>query len=143
MANDDLGASRPPSFLGSGLAFPLRADGRGGLALVSEEQAIERSIRLILRTAKGERRMRPEFGSGIREAVFAPMNTSTMGLVRHHVTEALGWWEPRIDVQDVIVQPSPDQDGLLVVSISYVIKSTNDQRNLVFPFYVIPGEEEG
>ena len=132
---------RPPSFLGSGLAFPLRVNGRGALALVSEEQAIERSISLILRTAKGERRLRPEFGSGIREAAFAPMNASTMGLVQHHVTEALGWWEPRIAVEDVAVAPDPDQDGVLTVSISYTIKATNDERNLVFPFYMIPGEE--
>jgi len=132
---------RPRGFLGSGWAFPLQVNGRGGIALVSEDQAIERSIRIILSTAKGERRMRPEFGCGINEVVFAPINPMTIGMVRHHVEEALGWWEPRITVGDVAVEPSEDDTGVLIVSIAYVIKATNDERNLVFPFYIIPGEQ--
>ena len=134
-------ANRPPSFLGSGLTFPLRVNGRGGLALVTDEHAVERSIALILRTSKGERRLRPEFGSNLREAAFAPINPDTMGQIQHDVTDALSFWEPRITVEDVRVDPSEDQEGLLLVSIDYTIKATNDERNLVFPFYVIPGEE--
>jgi len=132
---------RVRSFLGTGLAFPLGVDGRGGLALASEEQAIERSIRLILATAKGERRMRPNFGCGIHDLVFAPNDATMEGLIQYHVTEALGWWEPRIEVRDVDVLTSPDDPAQVLVSIRYVVRATNDERNLVYPFYVIPGEE--
>ena len=54
-------------FIGSGWAFPVRADTAGRIALVSGEQDIEESIRLILATAPGERPMRPEFGCGIQD----------------------------------------------------------------------------
>jgi phage baseplate assembly protein W len=129
------------SFLGTGWAFRFGVDGRGGIAMASEEQAIERSIRLILSTAKGERRMRPNFGCGIHDLVFAPNDATTAGLIRYHVTEALGWWEPRIDVNEVDVRTDVDDPARVLVEIRYIIKATNDERSLVYPFYKIPGEE--
>jgi len=128
-------------FLGAGWSFPLHVDGRGGVALATGDEAIANTIRIILSTARGERRMRPNFGCGIHDLVFAPNDASTAGLVRFHVTEALGWWEPRITVVDVDVQSDPDDAGRLLVEIRYIVKATNDERSLVYPFYVIPGEE--
>ena len=127
-------------FLGTGWGAPFGVDGRGGINLVSGDRAIERAILTILSTAKGERRMRPMFGCGIHDLVFAPNDPTTAGLVHSQVLEALGWWEPRIVVQRVDVQPSREEDGLLLVDIHYTIKATNADRNLVYPFYLIPGE---
>ena len=127
-------------FLGAGWATPMDIDGRGGVALVSGEAAIERSIRIILGTAKGERRMRPQFGCGIHDMVFAPNDATTAGLVHSQVLEALGWWEPRIEVTNVEVRADEDNAALLLIRIDYVIRSTNAPRNLVYPFYLIPGE---
>ena len=59
-------------FVGSGWAFPLRTDKTGSIALVARERELEEAIRLILGTAPGERPMRPEFGCGIHDFVFAP-----------------------------------------------------------------------
>jgi phage baseplate assembly protein W len=135
------GADRIRGFLGTGFAFPFGVDGRGGIALATEEQAIERSIKLILSTAFTERRMRSNFGCGIHDLVFGSNDATMIGLIRYHVTEALGWWEPRITVADVQVDSSPDDPAQVLVVIRYVIKATNDERNLVYPFYMIPGEE--
>ncbi len=138
----DSGAvDRARSFLGTGLAFPFGVDGRGGIALATEEQAIERSIRLILATAYNERRMRPNFGCGIHDLVFGSNDATMVGLIRYHVMEALGWWEPRITVADVQVETSPDDPAQVMVVVRYVVKATNDERNLVYPLYLIPGEE--
>ncbi len=130
----------PRHFLGTGWAAPFGVDGRGGVNLVSGDRAIERSILTILSTAKGERRMRPQFGCGIHDLVFAPNDPTTAGLIQSQVLEALGWWEPRITVKGVDVEPSQDDDGLLLIDIRYTIKATNADRNLVYPFYLIPGE---
>ena len=129
------------NFLGAGWAFPLAVDGRGGIALAVEDQAIARAIYIILSTAKGERRMRPHFGCAIHDLVFAPNDATTAGLIRYHVMEALGWWEPRITVTDVDVQTDPEDPSRLLVEVRYVVKSTNAERSLVYPFYLIPGEE--
>jgi uncharacterized protein len=47
-------------------------------------------------------------------------------------------WEPRVDVEAVLVSPVPAEQGLLYIDIQYRPKDTNDRRNLVFPFYTIP-----
>jgi phage baseplate assembly protein W len=129
-------------FIGAGWAFPLRTDATGSVALVAREREIVEAIRLILGTAPGERPMRPEFGCGIHEYVFAPADENTAGQIAFEVRAALDRWEPRIDVHDVLVNFDAEEAGTLYIDIRYVIRGTNDPRNLVFPFYVIPSHDE-
>ena len=129
-------------FIGSGWAFPLRTNPRGGIALVDRDREIEEAIHLILRTAYGERPMRPEFGCGIHDYVFAPADATTAGRIAYEVQASLRRWEPRIDVIDVKVSQVDGQEATLFIDIVYVIRGTNDPRNLVFPFYVIPPHDE-
>ena len=127
--------------LGQGLRFPLAVDGRGGLSLAKYENDIEQAILVILGTAKGERVMRPEFGSSIHEFVFAPNNATTAGLLAYHVKEALDRWEPRISVTNIDVQPDLSDPSIVNINIEYVVKATNDEVNMVYPFYIIPTGE--
>lgn len=132
---------REREFLGRGLAFPLQYDPRGGIALTSGEQDIVQAIRIILMTAPGERVMRPEFGCRIHELVFAPRDAATESLAVYYVKEALDRWEPRIELQDVRVFPTPEREGVLMVEVLYKIKDEHDQYSIVYPFY-LAGEEE-
>jgi phage baseplate assembly protein W len=127
-------------FVGRGWAFPLRTDATGGIALVSREREIEEAIRLILGTSPGERPMRPEFGCRIHDYVFGMADGTTANAVAVEVRRSLARWEPRIDVDDVIVSFDARDQTVLYIEIRYAIRRTNDRRNLVFPFYVIPGE---
>ena len=129
------------AFLGQGWAFPLGVDSRGGIGLARYDHDIEEAIIIILSTARGERVMRPEFGSSIHEFVFAPNNATTAGLLAYAVEEALVRWEPRIDLLGVDVQPDPLDASRLLINIRYKVKATNDEVNLVYPFYLIPVEE--
>ena len=126
-------------FIGRGWAFPLRTDATGGIALVSREQEIEEAIRLILGTAPGERPMRPEFGCRIHEYVFSSADGTTASAIAAEVTSALRRWEPRVDVEDVLVSFDARDASVMYIDVRYAIRRTNDRRNLVFPFYVIPG----
>lgn len=85
--------------------------------------------------------MRPEFGCGIHEFVFASADGATAGQIAYEVRMALGRWEPRIDLEDVAVSFDTSVEGLLYVDIHYTLRGSNDPRNLVFPFYVIPQHE--
>ena len=125
-------------FIGRGWAFPMRTDATGRIALVSREQEIEEAIRLILGTALGERPMRPEFGCEIHDLVFDPSDTSTAAKIAVAVRAALRRWEPRISVTDVIVSFDTADPSVIYIDIRYALGETNDPRNLVFPFYVIP-----
>jgi phage baseplate assembly protein W len=127
--------------LGQGVAFPLRVDRRGGIALVRGEEDIDEAITIILGTAPGERPMRPEFGCGIHDYIFEAVDSFTIGRLEQEIRAALDRWEPRIDVLDVEFDTAGADEGQLLIDIGYVIRATNDIRNLVYPFYLIPAEE--
>lgn len=150
-------------FVGAGWSFPVRVDAKTGrIALSYDARDIEEAIRMILATSPGERVMRPLFGSDLANAVFAINNASTAADVEEYVRDALARWEPRIEVIAVTVvygrdsaarllpfDPdtamrllnSPDTEALMLIDIRYLVKASNDERNLVYPFYTIPGEE--
>jgi hypothetical protein len=127
--------------LGAGVAFPLRVDRRGALALVRAGDDIDEAITIILGTAPGERPMRPEFGCGIHNYIFETVDSYTMARLEQEIRIALDRWEPRIDVLDVEFGLDGVDQGEVVIEISYLIRTTNDIRNLVYPFYIIPAEE--
>ena len=127
--------------LGTGWKFPIRINGRGGFSLSHEEQDVAEAVWIVLTTARGERIMRPEFGCGIHDYVFAPNNTSTKGAIAHQVQEALVRWEPRIDLVDVRVDDDPGQANLLLVHIDYRIRANNAVHNLVYPFFIEEGTD--
>jgi uncharacterized protein len=126
--------------IGSGWSFPIEVDGRGGIKRSRGAAEIEEAIALIIGTPIGQRLMRPEFGCRIHELIFAPVNAATMSTARQYVEEALGYWEPRIDVLDVQAAPSRDAAECMLITVSYRIRATHDERALVYPFYSIPPE---
>ena len=128
--------------IGTGIAFPLRVDRLGGLALSSGDADVQEAIDVILGTAPGERPMRPEFGCGIHNHVFSNIDASTIAKIEVDIREALDRWEPRIEVLDIDPDLSRMGDGVLLIDITYQLRATNDVRNLVYPFYVIPEEPE-
>jgi phage baseplate assembly protein W len=133
------GLELPNNFLGSGWKYPVRAGIEGKIAISKYETDIEEAILIILGTAKGERVMRPDFGCGIHDFVFAPINTATLNLVENSVREALTLWEPRIELVNVKISTEKVSEGKLLVSIDYRVRSTNNRFNLVYPFYIKEG----
>lgn len=135
------------AFLGVGWAFPIGvAAGRTSFAAYDED--IREAIRIIIGTNPGERVMRPDFGAGLSEFLFEPVNTTTIETLRRRVQESLIDWEPRIDVLNVTVtsQFPPDATGVdanggnvLFIQVAYRVRATNSNQNLVYPFYLGEG----
>ena len=128
--------------IGTGLAFPLGIDHRGAIAMSSGEEDIEQALRIILGTAPGERPMRPEFGCDVHDLVFDTIDAAMVGRMDTAIRRALDRWEPRVEVMAVDFDLDGVDDGRLGITISYRVRATNQERNLVYPFYVIPSEEE-
>ncbi len=128
--------------IGRGWGFPVGVDATGGIRLSQDEPEIEQAIAIVIGTSPGERAMRPTFGCRIHELVFAPNNAETVGLARRYVEEALGMWEPRIEVESVSVAlDAAEADlGRLNIAVAYTVRGTKDSRSLVFPFYLIENE---
>ena len=86
--------------------------------------------------------MRPNFGCRAWELMFAPVNSETGSLMSHYVEDALRFWEPRIEVNEVEAYRDPADDGALLVEIQYTVKATHDPRSIVYPFYIVALESE-
>jgi phage baseplate assembly protein W len=123
-------------FLGSGWAFPVQVAADGSIASTTGEDAVRQAIWMVLATAPGERVMRPTFGAGLADLVFAPNTPTTHGLVASSVRAALVEEEPRIDVLDVVVSADPAQPTRLLIEVDYTVRATNSRFNLVYPFYL-------
>ena len=123
-------------FLGVGWQFPVSLDEQGQIAMAAYEEDVRQAIWLILSTAPGERVMRPDFGCGIHDLVFAPNSPGTAGRVAGEVRQALVRWEPRIDLLEVDALPDPAQPERLLIVIKYQVRTTNNEFNLVYPFYL-------
>lgn len=130
------------TFIGRGFSWPMTVDHTGSILLTEGPDDLDRSIQLVLMTAPGERVMRPQFGCRIWDLLFEPVTANLLGLIAEAVRDAVAQWEPRVEVVDVVPVPDPDDGGLIRVGISYRVRTTNDRRNLVFPFYVIPHDAE-
>jgi phage baseplate assembly protein W len=123
-------------FEGRGWQFPIGVDDAGAIVEAREEDKVRQSIEIILRTAPGERVMRPDFGCGIHDLVFDTVSGAMIGRVASVVAGALATWEPRIDVLSVHPQPDTEDRTRLLIEINYRLRSSNSRFNLVFPFYV-------
>lgn len=126
------------SYLGRGWSFPVRLDDKAGAIRLAEyDEDVRQAIRIILGTARGERVMRPDFGCGIHDLAFETISTATLADIGDRVREALAAFEPRIDVQRVdALAADAGLDGQLRISIDYTVRGTNNQFNLVYPFYI-------
>jgi uncharacterized protein len=127
--------------LGSGLSFPFGVDPRGALSLAHGEEDVEQAIGIILGTAPGERPMRPEFGCAVHDLVFDTIDAAMIGRVETGIRTALERWEPRIELMQIDFDLSEVAEGRLLITLVYRVRATNQQHNLVYPFYVIPEEE--
>lgn len=146
-------------FIGTGWRFPIKVNARGRLEWSAGPQRIQESVWLIIKTAMGERVMRPKFGSGVDDFVFQSNSVINRSKLAIAIRSALLEWEPRIDLDEVRVDSaadfestridSGDQDvrsispgtfeSQVLVKIQYRIRTTNELFNIVFPFYLEEG----
>jgi uncharacterized protein len=129
-------------FIGRGISFPMHVDTSGAIAMGRGADDIDANLRVVLITAPGERVMRPQFGCRIWDLLFEPINANTLGLMSEAVRDAVSQWEPRVELDEVAIEPDPANQARVLINLRYRVKVTNDVRNLVYPFYVIPREVE-
>lgn len=123
------------SFLGTGIKFPIQvSEVTGEFVMSSEEESVKESVYIILMTQKGERWLRPAFGSSILSYVFTDISLTRISMMEKEIERTIIDNEPRISKADVDIQPAMDQ-GCLIINLQYTIARTNRKDNLVFPFY--------
>jgi hypothetical protein len=135
-------SENPRPELGAGLSFPIRLDANGRFAMSSGPRKVSESVRLVLETAVSGRVMRSAFGSQVPALLFESLTPDTVARLRSAIGEALGRWEPRIDVQSVSVARDPDVETRVVASVEYRLRENNALYNQVYDFFVSEGAED-
>jgi phage baseplate assembly protein W len=124
-------------FLGRGLKYPISADrATGRLAMSEHEESIRESIAVILSTRKGERLMRPDFGSGLHAFVFESDSVTNRARIKRAAEDALALWEPRVTDVDVSVDFPQGASNGFRLEIAYTVRSTNNPFSMVFPYFL-------
>jgi hypothetical protein len=132
------------SFLGTGWKFPPEFDRHvKDVKMVSEDDDIRESLRLLLSTSPGERLMHPTFGCGLRQMVFENVDESVVTEIRDKVQRAILFFEPRITVEGIDVAVEDPLSGVLLIQLRYSVRSTNSRSNLVYPFHFLEGTNIG
>lgn len=127
-------------FLGRGWKFPIQVDSATGRIRMSEgEEDIKEAIKIILRTTKGERVMRADFGCSLDRFVFDSTDPTTLRQLEFTIEEAIRNWEPRVEDTEIHAVPDRQDSGKLLLNIEYKVRATNNLFNLVFPFYLEEG----
>lgn len=127
-------------FWGRGFGFPVAVQpATGRISESAGEEDIRQAIIIILSTRKGERVMRPEFGCDLQNFMFGTMDYTSIHLMEEAVLEALVRWEPRIRDIEVRGEAARDKQGVIVFHISYLVRTTNNMYNLVYPFFISEG----
>jgi hypothetical protein len=127
-------------FLGRGFAFPPKIDSATGKFVMAEsEEDIRQAIYIILMTRMKERAMLPDFGCNLHEYIFNLPDSDFEIRIAREIQDALMRYEPRIINVNVQVDTRDIQNGAVYLNISYLVRSTNNPNNLVFPYYLEEG----
>ena len=129
------------SFLGTGWRFPPEFSRRGKVHMVSAEEDIRESLRILLGTTPGERVMQPSFGCGLKSHVYDSINESTLTILKDVIERAILFFEPRVLLERIITDSSMAMEGRLDFQLHYTIISTNTRHNIVYPFYLREGTD--
>jgi phage baseplate assembly protein W len=123
-------------FLGRGWSFPPTFQKSSKtVKMVEEVEDIEQSLTILLTTRKGERITLPDFGCNLHPSVFKKIDSSTETYLSALIADAILFYEPRIILDEVRFDKSNAIDGILRIDIHYTVRTTNNRRNLVFPYY--------
>ncbi|MFF5006822.1 GPW/gp25 family protein [Streptomyces phaeochromogenes] len=114
----------------SDIAFPFQADRRGRTAHARHDEHVRDLIEQVLFTSPGERVMRPDFGCGLLDLVFAPNSPELTSTLELTVQASLQrWLGDLIDVEDLDVV---SEDNAVRVHLSYAVRSTGTRRDDIF-----------
>jgi hypothetical protein len=104
-----------------GISFPFRRSSTSLPARATDHDLIRQSLVQIVSTTKGERVMRPDFGTNIIHYIFDNNDDLLAELIRSDVFSAVGRYEPRVILTDVQVVRS---DETVDVTLLYVVTFT-------------------
>ena len=112
---------------GYGAALPLRSGTRDGISLLATVgETIKQNLKMLVLTSPGERMWDPNFGVGMRNYLFEPLTTSTMGKIDARIKSQVKKYLPYVLIDSIKFDSSftsPNEfSNYLGIEIVYKIK---------------------
>ncbi|HED37620.1 MAG TPA: hypothetical protein ENI76_05170 [Ignavibacteria bacterium] len=126
-------------FLGKGWSFPPEFNkNTATVEMLVDKEDINSSLEILFSTTIGERIMQPKYGTNLKNLLFAPIDTSLKAYIKDLIETAILYFEARIKLDDIILE-AKQEEGILLITLEYTIRSTNSRYNFVYPFYINEG----
>jgi phage baseplate assembly protein W len=93
------------------------------VARLTDVEAVKRSVRNLILTNRFERPFHPEIGSSIRDLLFEPITPLHAVLLEDRIEEVIVNYEPRVTLNQIIVQDEIDNNRY-AVTISFYVNNT-------------------
>lgn len=132
------------NFLGRGWGFPISfAKTSDGIEtrMVEKEQDIQESLKILFSTQCGERLIEPQYGCDLHKLQFEGLTETIKGRIMDMISQAILFYEPRISLLNINIEIDEqlEKQGRLNIHLEYLIRSTNNRSNMVYPFYFFEG----
>lgn len=125
------------NIIGKGWAFPPQFNVEDNTTvMVDSVEDIHQSLYILFTTELGERVMQPDYGSAMKTMIFEGMNEHFLSYMRMVLTRSILLYEARIKPLSIDFTMDPQDASLFIMHLSYVIVSTNQRNNFVFPYYI-------
>ena len=99
---------------------------------LSNETAIARSLRNLVFTDLGDKPFNPAVGSKVSELLFSPMDDLTSTAIRSQLESTINQFEPRVQLNEVIVEPNPMENQFDVKLQYYIVGVDVPEQQLEF-----------
>lgn len=105
------------------IQFPFQDDPDGKFLKMNQDvkRAIKADLIHLLLTNKGERLYLPDFGANLRQYLFDPNDDISANAIRNEINEAIKKFIPNLNVTQLTVTKSENNEYAVVVRIDYLV----------------------
>lgn len=123
--------------IGKGWAFPPQFDEtRNETKMVDGFDDINQSLQILFTTELGERVMQPNYGTAMKSMIFESINEHFKSYMRMVLARSIKLYEARIRPLSIDFISDDVLEGRYLMKLEYIVLSTQQRHNFVFPFYL-------
>lgn len=98
--------------------------------ILKDIQAVKRAVRNLVLLNFYEKPFNPEIGSNVRNMLFEPVSFSTAIILESYVSDVIENFEPRVDLDRVLVDPYDDGQGYNI-RIEFTVNNVEESSQTV------------
>jgi len=107
-----------------GITLPIRYGEQGYFAQsYTLLEQVKSNLTMLLRTKKGERRMNPDFGSGLWSVLFSNVTDDLNPIIENTIRKDIGRWMPYVNVSEVEITSDRNNPNKLDVAVKFTVPS--------------------